>query len=140
MVGQAIAYRLLIVEDDPDFADLIARSGRRCGYEAMAAGDATEMGTAIRNWRPDVITLDLCLPNVDGIEVVSAIKTAGFSGPLIIISGQPDWIRELTSRAAAECGLSVPAHMAKPVDFPRLRELLSDILDSLRAVAAAAAR
>ena len=132
-------HRLLAVEDDADCSDLIVRTAVKCGYAAMSAADATEMVTAIRNWQPHVITLDLCLPHVDAIEVISAIKGTGFAGPVIIVSGQPEWIRDFTSRAAAECGLSVPAHMSKPVDFPRLRELLTSIITSLRALSATSA-
>jgi len=138
--NHAAAHRLLAVEDDADCSELIVRIAVKCGYVAMAAADATEMVAAIGNWRPHVITLDLCLPHVDGIEVISAIKEAGFAGPVIIVSGQPDWIREFTSKAAAECGLSVPAHMSKPVDLRLLRELLTGILDSLRALSSTGAR
>jgi CheY-like chemotaxis protein len=135
-VSPPAAHRLLVVEDDADSAELIARAAGRCGYATKPAADASEMCAAISEWRPDVITLDLCLPHIDGIEVIAAIKQCGFAGPVIIVSGQPDWVRELTSKAAAECGLSVPAHMAKPIDLRRLRELLSGILASLRAVSA----
>ena len=93
----------------------------------MPAADAPSMTEAIRNWRPHVITLDLCLPHIDGLELISAIKDAAFAGQLIIVSGQPEWIRDFTSKAASECGLRVPAHMSKPVDFRRLRELLTVI-------------
>jgi DNA-binding response OmpR family regulator len=129
--------RLLAVEDDRDCSDLIIRTAVKCGYAAKPAADVTEMVTAIQSWQPHVITLDLCLPHVDAIEVISAIKGTGFAGPVIIVSGQPEWIRDFTSRAAAECGLSVPAHMSKPVDFRRLRELLTGILGSLRALSSA---
>ena len=135
-VDSTPGHRLLVVEDDPDSAELIVRAAQRCGYAAKPAVDAAEMSEAIRDWRPHVITLDLCLPHIDGIEVIAAIKQSGFAGPVIIVSGQPDWVRELTSKAAAECGLSVPAHMAKPIDLRRLRELLIDILDSSRALSA----
>ena len=128
------AHRLLAVEDDADSAELIVRVAAKCGYTGRIAADASEMVDAIRNWRPHLITLDLCLPHVDGIEVVSAIKRAGFDGPVIIVSGQPEWIRDFTAKAAAECGLSVPAHLSKPVDLGRLRELFNGIRDSLRAL------
>jgi len=133
------AHRLLAVEDDADSAELIVRTAAKCGYAAKAAVDVMEMVDAIRDWRPHLITLDLCLPHVDGIEVISAIKRAGFGGPVIIVSGQPEWIREFTAKAAAECGLSVPAHLPKPVDLRRLRDLLSGVLDSLRALSATGA-
>jgi CheY-like chemotaxis protein len=127
----AAAHRVLVVEDDPDSAELIARACARCGYTTMSAADATAMQSAIRNWQPDVITLDLCLPNIDGLEVISAIKDTGFTGPVIIVSGQAEWIREFTSKAAIECGLNIPAHMEKPVDLRRLRQLLTSVRGSL---------
>jgi two-component system chemotaxis response regulator CheY len=137
--NHADGHRLLAVEDDADCSDLIMRTATKCGYAATSAADVTEMVAAIERWQPHVITLDLCLPEVDAIEVVSAIKATGFTGPVIIVSGQPEWIRDFTSKAAAECGLSVPAHLSKPVDFRRLRELLTGILGSLRALTAAKA-
>jgi len=124
---EAAAHRLLAVEDDPDCADLIVRTAKRCGYAARSAPDAELLRQTIREWQPTVITLDLCLPNIDGMEVITLIKDSAFSGELIIISGQAEWIRDLTSRIAVESGLSVPAHMSKPVDLRQLRELLTGI-------------
>ena len=128
--------RLLAVEDDADCADLIVRTAARCGYATRAAPDAELLRETIREWQPHVITLDLCLPNIDGMEVITLIKDASFAGVLIIISGQQDWIREFTSKVAIEAGLNVPAHMSKPVDFPRLRELLTGIRSGLPATPA----
>ena len=121
------APRLLAVEDDDNCSDLIVRTAARCGYVTRAAPDAERLRETIREWQPDVITLDLCLPNIDGMEVITLIKESAFTGTLIIISGQEQWIREFTSKVAIESGLNVPAHMSKPVDFPRLRELLTGL-------------
>jgi len=127
----AATHRLLAVEDDADCSDLILRTGVRCGYAVRAAVDAEQLRETIQEWQPDVITLDLCLPHIDGMEVVTLVKESGFSGQLIIISGQADWIRELTSKIASESGLHVPAHMPKPVDLRQLRELLTGIRATL---------
>ena len=121
------APRLLAVEDDDDCSDLIVRTAARCGYATRAAPDAERLRETLREWRPHVITLDLCLPNIDGMEVITLIKESAFTGTLISISGQEEWIREFTSKVAIEAGLNVPAHMSKPVDFPRLRELLTGL-------------
>jgi CheY-like chemotaxis protein len=99
----------------------------RCGYATRTAPDAELLRETIREWQPHVITLDLCLPNIDGMEVISLIKESAFSGELIIISGQADWIRDLTRNIAIESGLSVPPHMSKPVDLRLLREVLTGI-------------
>nr|AHN97592.1 hypothetical protein [uncultured bacterium 12AC_lac13] len=124
---QAGAHRLLAVEDDADCSDLIVRTAARCGYATRATPGAEGLRETILEWQPDVITLDLCLPNIDGMEVITLIKESAFAGTLIIISGQEEWIREFTSKVAIEAGLNVPAHMSKPVDFPRLRELLTGL-------------
>jgi hypothetical protein len=68
------------------------------------------------------------------------VKESAFAGQLIIISGQAEWIRDLTSRIASECGLKVPAHMSKPVDLRKLRELLMGIRAALLATPAAGER
>jgi CheY-like chemotaxis protein len=118
-------YRLLAVENDLDCSDLIVRTARGVGYAGLAVADHQSMDEAIRNWRPHVITLDLCLPEIDGMQVISSVKATGFAGDLIIISAEDEWIRDLTGSIATESGLSVPAHMGKPVDFYRLQELLT---------------
>jgi DNA-binding NtrC family response regulator len=119
--------RLLAIEDDSDCSDLILRTALKCGYEARSAADARALHETMREWQPHVITLDLCMPEIDGMEVISMIKEIGFAGDLIIINGQPEWIRDLTSRVASESGLKVPARMSKPMDLRRLGELLVGI-------------
>jgi DNA-binding response OmpR family regulator len=131
--NQTAPHRLLAVEDDPDCSDLILRTALKSGYTGLAAEDALSLHATIRDWRPDVITLDLCLPNFDGMEVIGLIKEAGFAGHLIIISGQPEWIRDLTRKVASESGLNVPAQMSKPVNLRELHELLIGIRDALSA-------
>src|SRR6185295_9250468 len=75
--------------------------------------------------------LDLCLPDVDGFEVMSSLKTVQFAGQVIIISGQPEWLRNQAADLACAKGLRVPAHMSKPVQLDQLRELLTTIKASL---------
>ena len=125
--NEAATHRLLAVEDDADCSDLIVRTAVRCGYAVRASMDAESLRETIQEWRPHVITLDLCLPNIDGMEVISLIKESAFAGQLIIVSGQAEWIRDLTSGIASESGLKVPAHMSKPVDLRHLGELLMGI-------------
>jgi CheY-like chemotaxis protein len=127
MAEHTAPYRILVVEDDPDCSDLVVRIALKSGYVGLVAADPLSIDEAIRNWRPHVITLDLCLPEIDGMEVISLIRAVGFAGELIIISGQAEWIRELTASITSDSGLSVPAHMSKPVDLRRLHDLLTHI-------------
>ena len=130
--GNSIGHcRLLAVDDNHDCSELIVRTALKCGYEAFPVADAHSLRQAISHWRPHVITLDLCLPDVDGFEVIASLKMAEFSGQLIIISGQPEWLRDQAAKLASGNGLRVLAHMSKPVQLGPLRELLTTIKASL---------
>jgi DNA-binding NtrC family response regulator len=118
-------HRILAVDNDVDCSDRVIGAAHKLGYAGLAATDPFSIDDAIRNWRPHVITLDLCLPEIDGMQIISLIKAMRFTGDVIIISGEPEWIRDLTRGIAVESGLNVPAHMAKPVDYRRLHELLA---------------
>lgn len=124
MASEGIRARLLAVDDSAESAGLVARIAVRCGYEAQAASDPTEIGALIAGWKPDILTLDLCMPDADGIDLLSILEKTGFSGRLVIISGQDDWFRKAAGRLAETRGLNVIEDLQKPVDVAALRELL----------------
>jgi two-component system chemotaxis response regulator CheB len=116
--------RLLALDDHPDSAELIARVATKCGYEARSIADPRALGNVLREWKPEVLTLDLCMPQEDGIAVLTTLKDAGFAGRVIIISGQDDWLRKSAGRLAEARGIKVVEDVSKPVDLAMLRDLL----------------
>ena len=119
--------RLLAVDDNSDSAELIARVAAKCGYDARSMTDSSTLGRVLDEWRPQVLTLDLCMPEEDGISVISLLTQSGFSGQLLIISGQDEWFRKTASRLASARGLKVADDLCKPVDLKALRELLMQL-------------
>jgi two-component system chemotaxis response regulator CheB len=117
--------RLLAVDDSADSADLVARVAAKCGYEAQATSDPTLVRALVLSWKPEVLTLDLCMPEADGIDLLSVLEETGFNGLLVIISGQDAWFRKAASRLAETRGLKVVDDLQKPVDIAALRLLLS---------------
>jgi DNA-binding response OmpR family regulator len=117
--------RLLAIDDNRDSAELVARVARRCGYDARALTDQAELPQTLREWKPDVLTLDLCMPEADGISLFTVLQAADFTGDVVIISGQDDWLRKVAGRLATVHGLRVADDLAKPVDLRRLHELLT---------------
>lgn len=88
--------RVLIVEDDPILAEIIKATLEYGGYETEIARTAASAFDRLRNSSLDVITVDLGLPDGDGLEVVSAFhRTTDI--PLIVISGR----REEADKIAA---------------------------------------
>lgn len=117
--------RLLAVDDSADSADLVARVAAKCGYEAQAISDPKSVRALVVSWKPEVLTLDLCMPEADGIDLLSMLEETGFAGLLVIISGQDGWFRKAASRLAEVRGLKVVDDLQKPVDINALRQLLS---------------
>ena len=66
--------RILIVDDEPDTVELISFNLRSAGYEAFAAADGGEALRKARDARPDLIILDLMMPELDGLEVNKLLR------------------------------------------------------------------
>jgi two-component system response regulator ResD len=81
--------KVLVVEDEPAIADVVARYLRRAGYEtAVAATGQRALARALAA-RPDVVVLDLMLPDIDGLEVMRRLRRAnGRHGAIILLTAR----------------------------------------------------
>jgi len=78
-------HRVLVVEDDPDIALLLARSLTRAGYAVDQLSNGADALVALRQSLPDLLLLDLMLPGLDGIEICRALRADPFTAALPII-------------------------------------------------------
>jgi DNA-binding response OmpR family regulator len=86
---EEIAVKLLLVEDDPDLLEVTAYALRREGFNVIMAEDGRQ---ALRIWqanRPDVVILDLGLPEIDGLQVCRTIRQHDDT-PVIMVTAQAD--------------------------------------------------
>src|SRR5688572_21431548 len=67
--------RILVVDDEPDAVELIAFNLKSAGHEVATADDGEEALRKARSNHPDLIVLDLMLPEVDGLEVCKALRS-----------------------------------------------------------------
>lgn len=132
MIDQ-IKKRLLAVDDNLSLAELIVRVASRCGYEGRPLDHSYLLPQTLREWRPDVLTLDLSMPEEDGMSVFSILEDMHFTGQIVIISGQEGWLRKSACRLAAGRRLNVAGDMEKPVDLAALSEVLSRVRDTAEA-------
>ena len=92
--SSAFAARLLIVEDEPKLAALMARYLEAGGYRTSTLADGRLVVPKVRESRPDLILLDLMLPGRDGIEICRELRT--FSDvPIIIVTARVEEIDRL---------------------------------------------
>jgi DNA-binding response OmpR family regulator len=107
--------RLLLIEDEPGIVDFLRRGLHDAGFVLEATGDGIEGERMALSRSYDVILLDLMLPGRDGLEVLSAIRKARPSVPVIVLSARG----ELDDRVS---GLDAGAvdYLVKPFSLSEL--------------------
>jgi two-component system, chemotaxis family, chemotaxis protein CheY len=126
---------LLAVDDDPSSAELVVRVSERCGFEAFATSDSRGVVELIRQLDPDILAVDICMPNVDALELFRLLSEDKFSGSIIIVSGQDESTLYSAARYAEELGLNRPKTMQKPLNFQDLRSWLHSVNEGRKAAA-----
>ena len=100
--------RVLVVDDDPDLLDLVARSLRAYGFEVETHLSALGVSTRIRECLPDVVLIDVNFPALKGDKVVSLARSQAPAGTRFILYSASDesHLRVLASTSGADGYLS----------------------------------
>jgi two-component system alkaline phosphatase synthesis response regulator PhoP len=80
---------VLVVEDDRDLRDLVRRYLERAGHAVLSTGSGVEGLSLLADAVPDLVVLDLGLPDLDGLEILRAAR-AGRSTPVIVLTARSD--------------------------------------------------
>jgi len=124
-----MAYTILYVEDNPDNRQLVQRALQARGYQFFAAATGLEGVQMATDLRPDVILLDINLPDIDGYEVARRLRKSNVKHllyvPIVAITANA--LRG-DAEKALEAGCDV--YIAKPINirelWARLEALLSE--------------
>ena len=81
--------RVLVVDDEPPIVRTLAINLRARGYEVVTAGDGAEALQRAAAHPPDVVILDLGLPDLDGVDVIAGLR-GWTSVPILVLSGRSD--------------------------------------------------
>src|SRR3954468_1674324 len=85
---QVEKVRLLVVDDDPPIADLVATVARYEGWEAVTAYSGGEALRLAAEFRPDIVVLDLMLPDIDGFGVLDGLRRSGTMVPVVFLTAR----------------------------------------------------
>jgi len=115
--------RIMIVEDEPDLASVVADYARAAGYTPEVYGDGAEALAAVKREAPALIVLDLMLPGLDGLSVCRAVRE--FSDvPIVMVTAR---VEEIDRLLGLEAGAD--DYLCKPFSP---RELMARIKAILR--------
>jgi two-component system OmpR family response regulator len=118
----AAAVRLLVVEDEDTIRLLLSGSLRFAGFEVATAASGAEALRAVTESRPDLVLLDVMMPDGDGFEVVRRIRSAGPDVPVIFLTARDD-----VGDRVAGLALGGDDYVTKPFS-------LDEVLERIRAV------
>ena len=116
---------ILVVDDEPDVAELLSLILKADGYNVLVAGDGQEALEKARKGSPDLILLDVMLPKMDGYRVARMLKfDENFRHiPIIMLTAK---IQEKDKKTGLEMG--VDDYMTKPFEVPKLQQKVREIL------------
>jgi CheY-like chemotaxis protein len=119
--------RILVVEDNEENRDSLARRLQRRGFEVLLAEDGQAGVAAARAERPDLILMDMNMPRVDGWEATRQVKaTPELKGVPVIALTAHAMAGDRERAMAAGC----TDYHTKPIEFPKLLAQIEAVLQS----------
>ena len=132
MLTVGIMKKLLVVDDEPDFVELVAFNLRHEGFEVLTATNGWEAIELARSDLPDLILLDLMLPDFDGFAVCEMLRLRSSTAaiPIILLTA---WISDESRRLGLELGAN--DYVTKPFSPRELMQRVNRVLERSEAIA-----
>lgn len=125
MFTRGMMPKILIVDDEPEIVDMLQTILDMRGYETVGAYNGTDGLLMTRVDSPDLIILDMMLPDIEGVEVCRIVRSDPSTAdvPVVFLSAR-------TAQTEVERGLAAGAnaYMTKPVNLPRLFDELKKLI------------
>lgn len=118
--------RLLIVDDQPDIGAFVCKVAESVGYQASFADSGDIFKEKYVEISPDVIILDLAMPNTDGVELLQFLSGQKSPSRILLMSGFGEKICEVAQRLGEAQGLDMIGVILKPVAVSELRSRLEN--------------
>jgi CheY-like chemotaxis protein len=122
-----IERKILVVDDEPDVVSYLTTFLEDEGFSVVSAQDGPDGIAKARAERPDLITLDITMPGMSGIEVLTVLRRDPELNPIpvIVITGVASFKKQLSFR-----GVRPPeAFMQKPMDLELLMSYVENLLE-----------
>lgn len=120
--------KILVVDDEQAVRESLRRSLRFNGYEVLTADDGLEAVETVRAKNPELLILDVMMPNMDGLEVCRTLRSGGWDRPILVLTARDG----VSDRVA---GLDAGADDYLPKPFA-LEELLARVRSLVRRASA----
>ena len=122
-LGDVEKKRVLVIDDDLPLRGMLAAALRQHGFQVLLAGDGAEGQRALTIHNPDVVLLDLAMPDVNGWDFLQRLQETGHIGrvPIIVVSAH------LHVEPQAILQMGVKAILPKPFNLPELIDVIEHV-------------
>lgn len=90
MADRRVEATIAVVDDEPSIRDLLTASLHFSGFDVVSAANGTEAINVIEKSRPDLVILDVMLPDIDGFTVTRRIRNDGITAPVLFLTARDD--------------------------------------------------
>ncbi len=118
-----LSCRIAVVDDNRDSADSLSMALAAMGAEVRTAYDGVEAVALARQFRPDIVVMDIGMPRMDGCEAARCIRALEGGGDVVLVA-LTGWNQPEDRQRTAAAGFDY--HLVKPCDAALLGSLLSD--------------
>jgi len=117
------ALKILVVDDEPNIRDLLSASLRFAGHQVATSANGTDAIQKIIDQQPDIVLLDVMLPDVSGFGVTKKIRSLGIETPILFLTARDDTEDKVT-------GLTVGGddYVTKPFSLDEIMARISAIM------------
>jgi CheY-like chemotaxis protein len=123
--GKWIVHRIIVVDDDEGILEVVSQKLRWAGYDVTAVNNGREGLERVLKEKPDLVLLDILMPDLDGLEVCREIKTnpetTNVKVAVFTVRGSTR-DRELSAEYLAD------AHISKPISMDMLVKIVGELL------------
>jgi PAS domain S-box-containing protein len=127
-VGSIRRRRILVADDNVDSARSLGRLLELNGNEVRTVNDGLQAVEAAEAFEPEVVLLDIGMPELNGYEVCRRIRTRPWGKNAILVA-MTGWGQEEDKRLSHEAGFNI--HLVKPVEFGLIKKLLASLNEEL---------
>lgn len=116
--------KLLVVDDEQGFREFVRDAAAELGFEVETASNGALARDVYLRFSPDIIVLDMVMPEVDGVELTRWLALQQTRARVILVTGYNPHYADSTGKLATALGLSGITFLTKPLRLAALKEAL----------------
>lgn len=128
--NQSSGLKVLVIDDDVFITQILKSIGEKLGCVTDCIHDGKDVGSALIASKPDIIFLDLVLPNIDGVEIIQTLAQLNVDAKIVLMSGLDQRTLSSVSGVAKKHNLDVIHTIKKPFAPGQVEEILSPLISS----------